>query len=415
MTPRSVKPFTAHSRADLEVSNPDLRAPLRVVDGLAPRCEGTEHYRGTYGHSPGPARFVLSGDCLDCGHTFATRVCVGRANDVRELGLYCDGCRRVYPPGDPYIKLDPIAKEANPSDVVILVDDSGRVAHSTRDGSFPEPPEGAEADWPDAVERFLAHLTRSGAAKPTRTLRSYHLRRFAADCGKGPWSVTLRDLTDHVDRHEWAPSTVKSFRSTVREFYTWAVLEERTTHNPADRLPRVRVPSGVPRPAADEALQNALNTSDERTGLMIRLAAYAGLRCREIALVHSEDVTNSSGAWTLLVHGKGERKRHVPLPADLGAHIRSAADGWLFPGQQSGHLSAQHVSKLISRAMPGATAHQLRHRYATRAYQLGGRDIRAVQELLGHASVSTTQVYTGVEGDALRRAAAAAALAEGSA
>ncbi len=262
--------------------------------------------------------------------------------------------------------------------------------------------------WTRPIEQFLANLTRGGAPRPTRTLRSYHLRRFAADSQTDPWAVTTLDLTDHIDAHEWSASTVKTFRSTMREFYRWAILHDLADRNPADRLPRVRVPAGSPRPAPEEALSAALTDADDRTRLMIQLAAYAGLRCREIALVHSDDVTRDLLGWALRVHGKGDRSRCVPISDDLARTIL-AADGWLFPGNLDGHLSAAYVSKLIARVLPGASAHQLRHRFATRAYQLGGRDIRAVQELLGHASVATTQIYTGVESEAVRRAALAAA------
>lgn len=264
--------------------------------------------------------------------------------------------------------------------------------------------------WQRPIEDFISDLERAGSPRPTITLRSYHLRRFAADAGVSPWVISTRDLSDHVDRHKWSPSTTKAFRSTMREFYRWSMLHELTERNPADLLPRVRVPAGIPRPADDDALDEATKTADSRTSLMIRLAAQAGLRCREIALVHGRDLVRDLAGWSLIVHGKGDRVRFVPLPDDLAADIALTAEsGWLFPGQIDGHLSAHYVSKLISRALPGATAHQLRHRFATRAYQLGGRDIRAVQELLGHASVATTQIYTGVDSDAVRRAALAAA------
>uniref|UniRef100_UPI00351F023A tyrosine-type recombinase/integrase n=1 Tax=Microcella sp. TaxID=1913979 RepID=UPI00351F023A len=250
------------------------------------------------------------------------------------------------------------------------------------------------------------HLSRSGSPKPTMTIRSYHLRRFARDCGVEPWAVDASDLLEHIDRHKWAPATVKTFRSTMREFYRWAESEELTDRNPAARLPRVRTRPGRPRPAADEALDAALERSDPRTQLMLRLAANLGLRCREIARVHSSDLEHDGIGWTLYVHGKGDRTRRVPLPDELALRLIEHG-GWIFPGQEDGHLSAAYVSKLISKALPGATAHQLRHRFATLAYQRGGRDIRAVQELLGHASIATTQVYTGVEFSALRRAASA--------
>lgn len=262
--------------------------------------------------------------------------------------------------------------------------------------------------WAEPIRLFLTNLRLSGAPRPTITLRSYHLRRFAIDCGTEPWTVTATHLLDHLERHDWSPSTVKTFRSTMREFYRWAILHDHTDRNPADKLPRIRVAAGTPRPASEASLQEAYERADARTRLMIRLAAEAGLRCREIALVHHDDLTQDLLGWTLTVHGKGDKTRQVPISDDLAADLLPST-GYVFEGLIDGHLSAHYISKCISRALPGATAHQLRHRFATRAYQLGGRDIRAVQELLGHASVATTQVYTAVEHEALRRAALSAA------
>ena len=103
------------------------------------------------------------------------------------------------------------------------------------------------------------------------------------------------------------------------------------------------------------------------------------------------------------VLGKGGRRRVVPLTRRLALELRALPRGYAFPGNADGHLSAAYVSKLISRALPeGVTAHMLRHRFASRAYVGSGRDIRAVQELLGHTSVATTQVYTAVPDGALR-------------
>jgi site-specific recombinase XerD len=263
--------------------------------------------------------------------------------------------------------------------------------------------------WAGPIRQFLDNLAAAQAPKPTITLRSYYLRRFAVDHQSDPWQVTTGDLRAYILAHKWTPSTVKSFRSTMREFYRWALLEELTDRDPARLLPRTRVPMGGPRPASDEALNTAMERADDRVRLMLRLASQAGLRCREIARVRVEDVFSDLTGWSLRVDGKGGRERFVPLPDELARDILDHAEGYLFVGNEDGHLSAAYVSKLISRAMPGATAHQLRHRYATRAYQLGGQDIRAVQELLGHESVATTQIYTAVGVDKLRSVALAAA------
>ncbi len=126
---------------------------------------------------------------------------------------------------------------------------------------------------------------------------------------------------------------------------------------------------------------------------MLRLAAELGLRRGEVARVHSRDVLDDDGGWSLLVHGKGNRDRVVPMPDPLADAIRSRPAGYLFPGDDDGHLSPKRVGALVSGLLPpGVTMHALRHRFATRAYTVG-RDLFAVQELLGHASPDVTRRY----------------------
>lgn len=134
---------------------------------------------------------------------------------------------------------------------------------------------------------------------------------------------------------------------------------------------------------------------------MVRMARECGLRRGEIAQGHSDDLLPDLLGWTLLVHGKGGRERLVPVPDDLAALLRALPRGWFFPGNVNGHLSAAYVGKLLARLMPsGWTAHSLRHRFATDALDECG-NIRVVQELLGHAHVNTTEIYTAVDRTAL--------------
>lgn len=263
--------------------------------------------------------------------------------------------------------------------------------------------------WTGSVEEYAAWMRAAGRPESTIYQRTYHLRRFGRETGIEPFAATLDDLVDYLGGHDWANSTRHAVRSTLRGFYAWACATGRIAEDPAAMLPRVRQAAGKPRPAGDDALAAGRARADARVRLMLDLAAGAGLRCSEVSRVHSDDIEQDLDGWSLRVRGKGGRVRVIPLSRALALALRSLPSGYAFPGQDDEHLSAAYVSKLMSRALPpGVTAHMLRHRFASRAYVGAGRDIRAVQELLGHASVATTQVYTAVPQGALRAAVEAA-------
>ncbi|MDF2555233.1 MAG: tyrosine-type recombinase/integrase [Microbacterium sp.] len=268
---------------------------------------------------------------------------------------------------------------------------------------YPSPP-----SWARPLQDHIEWMRAAGRPESSIYQRGYHLRRFAEETGLDPFAVTMDDLVHYLSGHDWGRSTRHSVRSALRTFYRWACDTGRMSSNPADRLPAVQPPAGRPRPAPETAVEAGLHAADERVRLMVMLAASAGLRCLEIARVHTDDLFEDLDGWSLRVLGKGSRRRVVPLTRRLALALRALPHGYAFPGQVDGHLSAAYVSKLMSRALPdGVTAHMLRHRFASRAYG-AQRDIRAVQELLGHSSVATTQVYTKVPDGALRAAVNAA-------
>lgn len=166
----------------------------------------------------------------------------------------------------------------------------------------------------------------------------------------------------------------------------------------------------TPRPIPEDRLRDGLRAAEGRTWLILRLAAEAGLRRGEIAQVHASDLSLDVLGWSLLVHGKGERERVVPLSKDLASAVRlRCAGGWMLPGAIGGHLSARRVGELAGEVLPAPwTLHTLRHRFATRAHDASG-DLVAVSRLLGHASVATTQRYVATDAARLRAVAAAAA------
>lgn len=256
--------------------------------------------------------------------------------------------------------------------------------------------------WVSVLDLFLSWMRAAGKPDTTIYLYGYRLRRFALDTGLEPFAATVDDLVAYLGHHDWSANTRKSARTVLRSFYSWAHLTGRMAHSPAALLPVVSVSIGLPRPAPEHSVKVGMHAVDERVRLMVQLGAFAGLRCIEIARVHTDDVVPDLVGYSLRAHGKGDKTRIVPLNQSLAVALRNRERGFVFPGQIDGHLSAAHVSKLISRALPpGVTAHQLRHRFATKFYA-AERDLLALQQLLGHAYVATTQIYTLAD-DAVKR------------
>lgn len=266
----------------------------------------------------------------------------------------------------------------------------------------------APADWAKPLDDFVAYLAAAKTGAKSQYLRKYHVRRFALHTRLNPWSVELFHIVDYLAAHSsWSASTARTAAASLKLFYRWALIAGYVHDDPTVNLPKIRQDVGTPRPAPLEAISKGERAQDWRVRLMVSLAAYAGLRACEVAAVHTDDVFPDLVGWSLRVHGKGRKVRIVPLRPELRHLLSQLPEGYIFPGNDDGHLSAAYVSKLISRALPnGVTAHQLRHSFASRAYRASGNDIRAVQELLGHSSVATTQIYTAVEPESLRRAVA---------
>lgn len=258
----------------------------------------------------------------------------------------------------------------------------------------------------DVLDAWVAHMRAAGLARGTVTLRVSHARRALAEIGRPISQITTGDLERWLALHEWGPEARRSARTSLRQLWRWCVREGIVLRDVASDLPEVRRPRTVPRAVPDPVVMDALRAADPRVSLAVEIMATCGLRRAECARVRSCDVAPVGQGWILRVIGKGGHERLVPCPGGLARRIR-AASGYVFPGSDSGHLSPAWLGRLIGRVLPpGVTPHQLRHRYATVAYS-ATHDLRAVQSLLGHASVATTQIYVTVDDSAAVDAAQA--------
>lgn len=265
--------------------------------------------------------------------------------------------------------------------------------------------------WTPLITQWQQWLRAGATPQSTLSLRRYQLTRLHADhrhCG--PFDLTSADLAEWMSAHDWAPETLRSYRSALRSFYGWAHASGFISTDPARLLRKVPAPPAKPRPASEVCVNDALGRADERAWLMLMLGSRQGLRRGEIARVHTHDLIElADGRAELLIHGKGSKNRVVPLLDEVADAIRQLPTGWAFPNGKGTHLTPGHIGVVLRPYLSGGvTPHRLRHRFASRAYQ-STNDIRAVQELLGHASVATTQIYVAISNDALRRAVSGAA------
>ena len=267
-------------------------------------------------------------------------------------------------------------------------------------GGKPKPECAVPPAWAHIIDDYMLSL-----AAASLTLRPIQLVRMARDLGGSPADVTADMLVAWFGAQTgWKTETRRSYRAAVRGFWRWAYRTKRVPEHLADELPKVREHHGATRPAPDHAWQSALASADARTTLMLRLAGEAGMRRGEVSRVHSRDLLEGSSGAQLLVHGKGNKERVVPISDSLAEALRphGTAGGGLFPNGQGGHLSPWMVGRLVAQVLPDHwTIHTLRHRFSSRAYR-GTRNLRAVQVLLGHESIATTERYCAVDDDEIR-------------
>jgi len=285
-------------------------------------------------------------------------------------------------------------------------DGNGVVAPSIGRNLIPE-------HWQAPITGWLRWLKSDGRPNDSVAVRRTQITRLARErAGRDPWSLTTQDLAEWLAEHpSWTPSYRRAVRAAVRGFYAWARAVGLVDHDPASLLPRSRPGHYQPRPIPDDIVERAMSTASPRVQLMLELARDCGLRRAEIAAVHTTDVERHHGIDFLRVNGKGRRERLVPISASLAERIRERPTGWLFPSpHRASHLCTDRVGKLITAALPRPwTPHSLRHGYATAAYAVEN-DLVAVRDLLGHSSVSTTQVYVLAPTGAVLRAGTGARL-----
>jgi site-specific recombinase XerD len=264
----------------------------------------------------------------------------------------------------------------------------------------------------EALDRFLEQAPLSDA---TRRAYRFDLEPFVAWLHKRGTSldrVDARVLSEYTaelarDRRRLAPSTIARKVAAIRSFLRHALGPARVPEGSfTPRRPR-RLPR-TPPPGEVDAVLEAVSGEGPlplRNRALLELVYSAGLRSRETVLLDLADVDFEQEL--VHVHGKGGKDRVVPLGEEaahwVGRYLREARPDLVRGAEPALFVSARGRrldTSTLRRICPNP--HRLRHAFATHLLE-GGADLRTIQELLGHASLSTTQVYSHVDGKRLRR------------
>lgn len=252
------------------------------------------------------------------------------------------------------------------------------------------------------LEAFIEYITVIKALS-SRTIEAYRsdLNELESALGKSLVEIDSSDVFRTLEHHR-NKHTLNRKLSSFNSFLDFC--HRNRFDSASTKFALAKVPKNLPKYLPYASIQSGLQMIDRSYWIGLRdyaliLFLYAtGVRVSECLMVNEGDI---EGEWLRIRHGKGEKERYVPIAPEALKALRSYQDAqpykrlnlWLnYRGELLSRIS---VFKITQKYL-GVSPHALRHSYAT-ALILGGADLRVVQELLGHASLLTTQIYTHVQ------------------
>lgn len=258
----------------------------------------------------------------------------------------------------------------------------------------------------ELIEAYLTHLKWRNRAQTTIDIRKQYLTALTNELG--PFSKIKAKVLQ-----AWMADPARSLQASSQgtylacyhSFYEWAVKAGHLKKDPTAKIDKPAAKKGEPHPINTADLEKALANADALTRCWLSLAAYAGCRCQEIALMRREDVRDAEKRL-LIAFGKGSKQRWVRL----NPKVIEALEAWGMP--ENGRLweiTPAQMSKALGSYLHGldakrvdgepATAHSLRHWFGTELYRKT-KDLRLVQIAMGHSSPQTTAGYAAPDMEA---------------
>jgi integrase/recombinase XerC len=272
-----------------------------------------------------------------------------------------------------------------------------------------------------AVADFLRHLRERNSS--VHTIKAYKgdLADFAAYAGSRGWKaidhIAIRGFLSQLYEKGLGKTSVARSLAAVRSLYRWLAQEGVVEQNPAKLVATPKLPKKLPRVPTIEEMNSVLDGAmpeaaafPERDRLMLELLYGCGIRNSELTGINLDDIRLSAEA--ILIRGKGKKERYVPfgesvksalatyLPARQAALAEAHKSNLaLFINRRGGRLTTRSVGRIVkkiavAKGLSGDVhPHTLRHAFGTHLLEEGA-DLRAIQELLGHERLATTQRYT---------------------
>lgn len=272
-----------------------------------------------------------------------------------------------------------------------------------------------------AADQFLRVLLERNASAHTIKAYAGDLENFANYIGPSDWKridhVAIRGFLSHLYEKGLSKTSVARSLAAVRSLYRWLAQEGVVEQNPAKLVATPKLPKKLPRVPTIEEMNSVLDGAmpevaafPERDRLLLELLYGCGIRNSELTGINLDDIRVSAEA--ILIRGKGKKERYVPfggsaavaLQAYLPERQRVLADlkkatPALLINQRGGRLTVRSVGRIVKKIAvarglsPDVHPHTLRHAFGTHMLEEGA-DLRAIQELLGHERLATTQRYT---------------------
>jgi integrase/recombinase XerC len=272
-----------------------------------------------------------------------------------------------------------------------------------------------------AVSDFLRHLGERNASPHTIKAYTRDLSLFAAYAGSRGWKeidhLVVRGFLSQLYSNGLEKTSVARALAAVRSLYRWLAREGVVEQNPAKLVATPKLPKKLPRVPTIEEMNSVIDGSmpevaafPERDRLMLELLYGSGIRNSELVRIDMDNIRRSEEA--ILIHGKGSKQRYVPfgdsVKVALAAYLPKRGEileechkhsNALLINLRGGRLTTRSVGRIIKKIAvakglsPDVHPHTLRHAFGTHMLEEGA-DLRAIQELLGHERLATTQRYT---------------------